>query len=159
MREKRLAEAALFMSPNSLTINELTKIMGCGTFSESLKQMENLMAEYKSSNSALEIVRTEDSRYTMRVKGDYLSRVSHLAVTTDMTKAVLRTLGLVALKQPVKQSFVVKVIGNKAYNYVKELEGNGFLKSKKFSNTKLLETTEKFTSYFGKQADEIKKMV
>lgn len=155
---KKLAEAALFMSPEALTINELTKIMEVSSFSESLKILDDLTKEYSSKDSALEIVKSGDSRYQMRVKSTFASKVSHLAVSTDISKAVLRTLGLIALKQPVKQSLVVKIIGNKAYGYVKDLVERGFLKARKYGNTKILETTDKFESYFGKQIDEIKRL-
>lgn len=158
MSEKKLAEAALFMSTEPLTLDELTKVMNAPSFAISLKVLDDLIAEYSTKDTALEIVRTEDSKYMMRVKSDFLGRVSHLAVSTEMSKAVLRTLGLVALKQPVKQSFVVKVIGNKAYGYVDELIERGFVKFKKFGNTKILDTTEKFISYFGKNVDDVKKL-
>jgi chromosome segregation and condensation protein ScpB len=67
-------------------------------------------------------------------------------------------LGLIAVKHPVKQSIVVKIIGNKAYDYIKLLAEKGFVKAKKAGNTKLLEITPKFESYFGKNIEEIKKM-
>jgi segregation and condensation protein B len=156
--EKKLAEAALFMSPEPLTLDELTKIMNAASFSVSLKILDDLIGEYEKKDTSLEIVKTDDSRYVMRVKGDFLDNVSHLAVSTEMTKAVLRTLGLIAAKQPVKQSLVVAIIGNKAYNYVGELENNGFVRAKKFGNTKILETTEKFDNYFGKDVEQIKRI-
>ncbi len=84
--------------------------------------------------------------------------MSHLAVSPEFSKAVLRTLGLIALKQPVKQSIIVSIVGNKAYDYVNELVSKGFIKAKKQGNTKILMTTPKFESYFGKKTNEIKKM-
>ncbi|MEM0372571.1 MAG: SMC-Scp complex subunit ScpB [archaeon] len=158
MDAKRIAEAALFMSPDPLTINELTKVMGVDSFSLSLKIMEDLMKEFNARDSALEIVKTESGKYMMRLRAGYSEKVSHLAVSADFSKAVLRTLGLIAVKQPVKQSLIVKIIGNKAYDYINELTEKGFLQAKKEGNTKLLLTTSKFESYFGRQADEIKKM-
>ncbi len=156
--EKKLAEAALFMSPEPLTLDELTKIMSAPSFAISLKILDDLIEEYGQKDTSLEIVKTEDSRYLMRVKNDFLGKVSHLAVSTEMSKAVLRTLGLIAAKQPVKQSLVVAIIGNKAYDYIGELTETGFLKFKKFGNTKILETTEKFDTYFGKDVEQIKRM-
>ncbi|MFH0986623.1 MAG: SMC-Scp complex subunit ScpB [Candidatus Micrarchaeota archaeon] len=153
---KRLAEAALFMSPEALTLNELTKIMDLPSFSLSLKALDDLEEDYKNQSTALMITKDAKGRYQMTVKPEYSSKVSHLAVSTDMTKATLRTLGLVAVKQPVRQSLIVAIIGNKAYDYIKELEERGFLRSKRAGTTKLLSTTPKFESYFGGQIDKIK---
>jgi len=155
---KKLCEAALFMSPSPISLEELTKIMGLTSFSLSLKVIEELMKEYASRDSSLAIIKTENKRFAMTVKPDFLNEVSHLAVGVEMTKAVLRTLGLIAVKQPVKQSIIVKIVGNKAYEYVKELNEKGFLIVQKKGQTKLLSTSPKFDSYFGKQAEEIKAM-
>ena len=104
------------------------------------------------------MIKVADAKFRMKVKDDYSRHVSHLAVDTEFSKATLRTLGLIALKQPVKQSIVVKIIGNKAYDYIKLLAERGFVKAKKAGNTKILEATPKFESYFGKNIDDIKKM-
>lgn len=155
---KKLAEAALFMSPSPISLEELTKIMDIESFSLSLKVIEELTKDYNARDGALAIMKTPDSKFSMTVKSDYLDNVSHLAVGVDMSKAVLRTLGLIAVKQPVKQSIIVRIVGNKAYDYVKELNEKGFLIAQRKGQTKLLSTTPKFDSYFGKQAEEIKQM-
>lgn len=155
---KRIAESALFMSSEPLTINELTKIMDAESFAVSLKAMEDLMSEYSTRDTAMEIIKLENGKYSMRLKQEYMQSVSHLAMSADFSKAVLRTLGLIAVKQPMRQSFVVKIIGNKAYEYIGELEEKGFLISKKQGSTKILSTTSKFETYFGKQAEDIKKL-
>jgi len=154
---KKLAEAALFMASQPLTLDELTKVMGASSFAESLKVLDDLINEYKKRDSAIEIVKTKDNRYHMRVKLDYADKVSHLALSPDFSKAVLRTLGLIAVKQPVKQSIVVRIIGNKAYNYIKELIDRGFVKAKKSGSTKVLTVTPLFEDYFGKDIESIKK--
>ena len=145
---KKLIEAALFMSPGALSPMEVAALAGCSE-EEAAAVLEELLAEYGTRETAVQIIRTSDSRFKMSLKDDYQKPVSHLAVGTDFTKAQLRTLGLVLAKQPVRQSFVVRVIGNKAYEYVKGLEEDGFLRSEKWRNTKLLSTTPKFEEYFG----------
>ncbi len=155
--QRKLAEAALFMSPASIGIEELMKIMETEDRELVLRIVDELMSEFNARNTGLEIVRTEH-KFRMKVKDHYAKQVSHLAVDTEFSKATLRTLGLIAVKHPVKQSIVVKIIGNKAYDYIKMLAEKGFIKAKKAGNTKLLEITPKFESYFGKNIDEIKKM-
>lgn len=146
-RRKRVAEAALFMSPQATSVQALSRILNAA-FSETLETLESLSADYRNRSGSLEILR-EGGLFRMKVKSEYADAVSHLAVRSELSKAVIRTLGLVAVKQPVKQSFVVKIIGNKAYDYVKALAKEGFITAKKKGNTKILETTQKFREYFG----------
>ena len=155
--EKRILEAALFMSSQPLSVNALTKILAVDSSAVTLKVLEDLVGEFNSRDDALEIISVND-RYLMRVRQDLADRVSHLAVSPELSKAVLKTLGLVAVKQPVKQSVVVKIVGNKAYDYIKELRETGLVHSEKAGNTRLLTTTRKFEDYFGKTPEEIQRM-
>lgn len=155
--QRKLAEAALFMSPEAIGIDELMKIIETEDKELVLKILDELMTEFNARNTGLEIIKAEH-KFRMKVKDSYTKHVSHLAVDTEFSKATLRTLGLIAVKHPVKQSIVVKIIGNKAYDYIKLLAEKGFVKAKKAGNTKLLEITPKFESYFGKNIEEIKKM-
>ena len=155
--QKKLAEAALFMSATPLTLSELSNIIEA-TPQESSRVLEELMQQYKTRDTSLEIARSDD-KYQMRVKNQFMDKVSHLAVSADMTKAVLRTLGLISMREPILQSDVVKIIGNKAYDYIKELRDRGFILAKKQGTTKKLSTTPKFEAYFGKKAVSIKNIV
>lgn len=154
--KKKLAEAALFTSPKAISLRDLTKTISVPSIQIASKFLEELMTEFNSRDSALEIVKI-GTYFQMKVKDGYSGQVSHLAIDTDLSKAVLRTLALVSVKQPVKQSIVVKIIGNKAYDYVKELSEKGFLKAKRFGNTKILETAPKFETYFGPDAKKLNK--
>jgi segregation and condensation protein B len=155
--QKKLVEAALFMSPAAIGIDELMKIIETEDRELVLKILDELIADFNARNTGLEIIKTEH-KFRMKVKDSYTKHVSHLAVDTEFSKATLRTLGLIAVKHPVKQSIVVKIIGNKASDYIKLLAEKGFVKAKKAGNTKMLEITPKFESYFGKNIEEIKKM-
>ena len=155
--QKRVAEAALFMSPDAIGIEELMRVMQTEDRELVIRILEELMSDLNARNTGLEIVKVE-KKYRMKVKDNYSHHVSHLAVDTEFSKATLRTLGLIAVKQPVRQSIVVRIIGNKAYDYIKLLAEKGFIKAKKQGNTKIIETTPKFESYFGKNMEEIKRM-
>ncbi len=145
------------MSPKPLSLKALSRVLGVEQGPVLLKIAEDAMKEFNEANPALEIVRLGE-RYSMRVKRDIIDKVSHLAVSPELGRAVLRTLALIALRQPVKQSDIVKVIGNKAYEYIKELEARGIVRSEKSGNTKLLTTTKKFEEYFGKTPEELQAM-
>ena len=85
----------------------------------------------------------------MQVRSEYLSKVKHLAISTDLPKSILRTLAIIAFKQPIKQSIVVKMRGNKAYDHIERLNDEKFIKKTREGNTYVLETTKKFIDYFG----------
>jgi segregation and condensation protein B len=145
--KKAIVEAALFMSPEPIGIDKISKIasIDLGT---ALSLVNELMAEYEN-RPGVEIVRLEGGKYKMQVKTKYLHYVKELAMSVEMSKAVIKTLALIAFNQPIKQSEVVKIRGNKAYDQIKELLDKGFIKTRKFRNTLLLETTKKFDDYFG----------
>ena len=68
-----------------------------------------------------------------------------------------RTLAIIIAKQPVKQSTVVKIQGNKAYDYLRALEKRGLIKTEKFGRTRIISLTKNFEEYFGKSIEEIRK--
>ncbi len=67
MQAKKIAEAALFMSPEPLTVNEIVKVTGVESVPVALKLIEDLVKEFNSRDSALEIV-NDNGKYLMRVK-------------------------------------------------------------------------------------------
>ncbi|MBI4214992.1 SMC-Scp complex subunit ScpB [archaeon] len=153
---KRVIEAALFMSGEPIALRELAELAGLGE-SEALGVLGELEAEFNSLRRAFQIARLEKNKFQMRVSDELLQIVGHLGVDPEFSKAALRCLGLIAVKQPVRQSIVVKIIGNKAYDYIRDLKEKGFIEAKKQANTKILSVTGKFENYFGKRAEEIRK--
>ena len=149
MEKMMLAEAALFMSAEPLTIDQLGKIMGTDSLGKTLRELDALVVDFNERSSSLEIVKTTDGRYRMQVRHPYISKVKDLAITTDLPKGVLRTLAIIAFKQPIKQSIVVKMRGNKAYDHIAQLVEEGFVKKIREGNTYILEPTKKFIDYFG----------
>jgi len=154
---KKAIEAGLFMAARPITVNEIQKISNVEEYGIALKLIEDFMKEFNEKDSGLEIIKIGSTKYQMKVKEQYNDQVSHLAVDVELSKAILRCLGLIAVKQPIKQSIVVHIIGNKAYNYIPELVEKGFIKAQKAGTTKMLTTTSKFENYFGKEASEINK--
>jgi len=158
MNQKALLEAALFVSDKPLTLERLSKIVGVG----SEEQVKQLLAEIKqdlvAENRGIELMETPEG-YELRVKTEYRNTVAKLAPLSDLTDGMLRTLAIVAAKQPVKQSAIVHYQGNKVYGYVQLLEEKGLVKTQKFGRTKLISTTPDFEKYFGTSVDNIKDML
>lgn len=152
---KRVIEASLFMSPNPLGVEEISKTTRCNKPGMIERIMAGLIEEYKERDSAIEIVKELDG-YKMQVKGELEEKIAHLAAATDFNKGVMKTMAYIAYKQPVKQSMIIKFRTNKAYEEIKLLEENGFISREKSGLTYIIRTTKKFLQYFGQDAIRLK---
>ena len=83
------------------------------------------------------------------VKEAFEEKVSHLTPHADLSRGLLRVLSIIAYHEPIKQADIVKIVGNRVYDYVKELEEKGLVKTEKKSRTKVLSLTPQFEEYFG----------
>lgn len=137
------------MSPKPLSIDEIKSIAGTDSRIETKALIEELIHFYSNRKTALEIVELAVG-YQMRVKEEYEDEVSHLATDSLFNKGVMKTLALIAYKQPIEQSLVVKYRNNKAYDHLKVLFENGFIRKEPKGRTYILSTTTKFIEYFGK---------
>jgi len=153
---KRLIEAALFMSSRPLTTEELSKLTGISSPGEIEERLEELRKEYKGRG--IEIVRSPKG-WIMQVKPEILPKVAHLAPYSDLKDGHKRTLALVAYREPVRQSEIVRIQGNKAYGYIKFLVKKGLIKSEKQGRTRILSLTKEFERYFGEEKQRIKEML
>ena len=153
--KKALIEAALFVSETPLTINTLSKISGVESTSEIKAILDEIKRELEISSRGIELALTGEG-YQFQVKDQLLDKVANLTTYSDISKGALRTLSLVALRQPILQSDIIKIQGNKAYNYIKSLEKKKLIRAEKAGRTKKINTTKEFERYFGKSIDEIK---
>jgi len=144
---KKLIEAALFMSQNAMGVNELvtaTGIMSPGKIQELLK---GLVAEYNTRDTSLQLIEI-GGKYMFALKEPYASKVSNLAIGPDLTRGALRLLAYVNKNPNVLQSAVVKIFGGSTYEYMKELDEKEFIETKKSGRSKRINTTTKFKEYF-----------
>jgi len=147
---KAAIEAALFASGRTVSLRELA-----GLSSRSAEQAEalaeELAGEYAARQSGLEIRRIGDG-YSMQVRYALTGRIISLA-PKEIEAPLIRTLAIIAYKQPIKQSHLVEIRGNKSYDHVRELEKRGLINAEKCGHTKLLSTTRGFADYFGISSD------
>jgi len=146
---KETIEAALFLSSKPLTMAKLVEITQVSS-SEIEKAIEELKMKY-NNESGIKLVENGNT-YQLIVNPKVLPKVKNLSPYKDLSYGLLRTLSIIAFKGPVKQSVLVNTIGNRAYEYVKELEKRGLISSKKTGRTKILHTTRLFVDYFGENA-------
>jgi len=148
MNEKKaLLEAALFISDKPLHIKELCKIT---ELKESVVKdiLKDIESELEKDHRGIELITIGDN-YHLKVKEKYLNKVSHLTPYADLSRAMLKVLSLTVYKKGITQSEIVKTIGNRAYDYIKDLKSRGLIKTEKMGRTKKLELTEEFMKYFG----------
>jgi len=146
MSDKSLIEAALFVSGKGASLKEIEKATGIEQ--KVIKDLiEQISQEYAQRDSGL-IIGTSEHGHLIRVKPEYEEKVLPLVPEADLPKSMLKTLALIAYEQPITQSTVVKLRGNRVYHYLGRLIELGFLDAKPSGRTKMLTTTSKFNQYF-----------
>ncbi len=148
-----LAEAALFLSPKPLMLDELARIMGVNSLGYVKETLERLSKDYEGSG--IEVV-SSAAGWEMQVRPQYLSSVAHLAPYADLSEGPKRALALILFKEPLKQSDLIKMQGNKVYAYLKVLERLGMIRRGPCGRTKKLTLTKEFERYFGEEKAKIK---
>ncbi len=143
---KAVIEAALFASGRTLTPRELADLSALSE-ERARALADDLTKEYAARDSGIEIKNIGEG-YSMQVRFGLAGRVLSFA-PKEIEAPLIRTLAIIAYKQPIKQSHLVEIRGNKSYDHVKELEERGLINAEKFSRTKLLTTTRGFADYFG----------
>src|SRR5512143_3653747 len=151
--EKRLIEAALFISSRAMSLEEFRTLTGIGALGYLQGVLAELKKEYDDRGSALEIT-DMDGKYVMRVRNEHLSRVKQFAQDTEISKSALRTLAYISKNDGILKSALVKKIGTHVYADVKELIEADFVKAHKAGRTSKLVLTEKFKKYFVQQPPE-----
>jgi segregation and condensation protein B len=148
---KALVEAALFAAGRPISLRELSQVVGLPE-GKIVTHLSMLAEEYLKRDSAIEIKRIGES-HVMQVRADLAGDVSRMA-PGELEAPVMRTLAIIAYDQPIKQSDVVAIRGNKSYGHIKELERMGLIRSEKTGRTLLLTTTKAFAEYFGLESDD-----
>jgi len=140
-------EAALFISGKWLTLPELVMLTDVNPIM--LRQLLGKLQEnYRNMESAINIL-SKDELWKMDVKEEYTNMVNKLATgKSEFTKGEQETLAIIAYKQPVKQSVIINIRGNKAYEHVHKFVQLGLVKAKKMGHTNELNLSEEFYEYF-----------
>jgi len=156
--KKGLVEAALFVSDKPLSLQRLMKIANTEDSSEIVNAIAEIKRELENDDKGIELSQTPEG-FEFRVKSEYRDKIRILAPMSDLSEGMMRSLAIVAIKQPIKQSIIIRYQGNKAYNYLKGLEEKGLIRSQKSGRTKTITTTQDFEKYFGKTSEEMKKIL
>ena len=140
-------EASLFISGRIMSIEELARVCKTGNLSKIRSAVEELQREYKERNSGIEIYIIKNS-CGMRPKQEIEDKIMYLAPEGDMPHSMVKTLALIAYKQPVNQSAVARIRGGGVYDHIHKLVEMDLVSSKKHGRTHILSTTPNFNKYF-----------
>lgn len=143
---KSRIEAVLFVTGRAVQLDEIAKILDVEE-QEIEDAMLSLIVDYSSRDGALEI--DDENGYIIQVKDDYMDIVEKLC-PVDISNAVLKTLTVIALKEPIRQAELKELRGSTAYDHVAELVEKGLISRKRDKNGRSynLKTTPKFAEYF-----------
>ena len=148
----RKLEAIFFVSGRFLTMQDLVALSDLNPIIIR-ETLGKLIKKYEEKDSAICIVQkggeVGEKMWKMDVVPEYSHFVNRLATgSSEFTKAEQETLAIIAFKQPMKQSVLIKIRGNKAYDHIKKFVELGLIRKKKMGHTHELNLSEEFYDYF-----------
>ena len=147
---KSKIEAVLFVTAKAMQPNEIAEILNADV-EEVESALLDLMFDYSSRDGALEI--DDEDGYIIQVKAEHLDIVEKLC-PVELKPAVVKTLTVIALKEPIRQTELKEMRSN-AYEHIQELLEKGLISRTKDKNGRSynLKTTPKFAEYFKLKGD------
>jgi len=152
---KNKIEAILFTIGRFIDVAELAKLCNIGSTGYVKKSLLELKKEYKDRETSLELIE-ETNKWKLNIKNEYGYLTNQLVSDSELESPTIKTLAVIAYKQPVQQAEIIKVRGNSAYLHIKELKEQNFISSERDGRTRLLKLTKTFYDYFNVNKTEIK---
>ena len=141
-----VVEAALFSAGKPLAVDELAENAGLDR-RKVPGYLKDLQRRYEAQNGALEIGRAGE-KWSMQVRTAYAEKTTRLA-PMEIPLKLLKTLALIAYHQPVLQSDLKDMVGEKVYEHVGQLAELGLVRKRVHERSFLIMTTDAFPEYFG----------
>ena len=142
-----ILEAILFGAGRSMTVGE---IAFAAQEDEGLVEgaLSNLRATLSRRRSGALQVSEVSGRWIMEVKPSLSDRMPG-GVRPDIPQRLMPAAALIAYHQPMSQSTLVGMLGQRAYDHVRELAAMGLISRRRDGLTRRLMTTRRFAEYFG----------
>ncbi len=152
---KHRIEAVLFTLGKFVSLEDLGKYCEIGSPGVVKDALDQLKKDYESRTCALEIQEVE-GKFKLNIKKEFGYLTNRLLSNREMDSPTTKTLAIIAYKQPVTQSEVIKIRGNKAYDHIKYLKESNLISAEKKGRTRLLKVTGNFYEYFDIMETEAK---
>ena len=142
-----ILEAILFGAGRSMTVGE---IAFAAQEDEGLVEgaLSNLRATLSRRRSGALQVSEVSGRWIMEVKPSLSDRMPG-GVRPDIPQRLMPAAALIAYHQPMSQSTLVGMLGQRAYDHVRELSAMDLIGRRRDGLTRRLMTTRRFAEYFG----------
>ena len=154
----RKIEAVLFVSGRFLSMQDLISFSDLNpiTIREMIVQLKK---KYEENDSAMQIIQKgveNQAVWKMDVRPEYSNIVNKLASgSSEFSKAEQETLAIITVKQPIKQSVLIRIRGNKAYDHIKKFYDLNLIKKKRSGHTYELTLSDDFYNYFNVSENDI----
>ncbi len=145
---KNNVQAILFSAARAVDIEELAKLTKTESHSMIREAIKELKVDMQSSSSPLLLTTEGDNSWKLTVRDKYVPMVKEVTPHTEMEAPMLATLALIAWKQPVLQSEIIKRRSGVAYEHIAKLQELGFISKEKKGRSFILKPTGKFLDYF-----------
>lgn len=161
-REDRLVESVLFSASNPVSISEIIDAteLSRQKVKTAINSLIHSYNEDRKKETSLEVIKA-GNKFIMQVKKRYTDQSLKIA-QPEIDDNLLKTLTLIAFHQPLKQSNLRRMLGEKIYDHVDELVNMKLVYSKPHGSTEMLTTTKRFPEYFGidsTKPDEIREFL
>jgi segregation and condensation protein B len=142
-----ILEAILFSAGRSMSVDELISQTG-KTRSEISGALENLRSTIRRrKDSALQLTEVS-GRWIFEVRPTLSDHLPE-NLRPDVPQRLLPAAALIAYHQPMRQAQLVDMLGQRAYDHVRELASLGFVDRRRDGLSRRLTTTRRFAEYFG----------
>ncbi len=151
--------AVLFSSGRAVDSEELATLVHAQepAVREAVRELKKKLEEDKSPLFLTE--EKNGNAWKLMVRDRYVDVVRNVTPHTELEIPLLATLALIAWKQPILQSEVIKRRSTVAYEHIAKLEELGFISKEKKGRSFLLKPTGKFFDYFDLPSQEaVKKL-
>lgn len=152
-KDRSTIEAAFYAADRPLTLGELRGIIGTSSETYTRKLVDALIADYGKRGGPLTLVETAKDTFAFRLHDEYLSKLGKFIPKARLSRGALKTLAMIAYKQPIYQARLADLRGGRVYDHVRQLAALGFVESRPFGKTRVLRTSRKFAGYFGFEDD------
>ena len=149
-------EAILFGSGRSMSLEELSEMLGepKGVIHVGLSNLRKIIDQREGCALQLTDV---SGRWIFEVRPE-LSSFLPETFRADIPQRLLPAAALIAYHQPMAQSQLVDMLGQRAYDHVRDLSEMGLVDRRRDGLTRRLTTTRRFAEYFGCPEVEFRKV-
>ena len=142
---QKIVEALIFSSAEPISYSELQK-----TITDNKLLDEILVALEKKYISSGVNLCTINNSYAFRTSLEVSEHLNiERIVPKPLSRAGTETLAIIAYHQPMPQSRLVELLGQRAYDHIRELAQAGLIGRRRDGNTRRLTTTRRFSEMFG----------